>query len=96
MLPLDISGELEPLVGAAQVAEHEQREPAIQPVSGLLFRTHGGEPVFGSLEDFGRFDVVPVRVQVRAALHRVAGTATQAEHHGYEYDGGKTKHCFPV
>ena len=96
ILAFQVSSERKPLMGSAQVAEHQQREPAVQAIAGLLLRTHVGQAIFGALEDLGGFDVVPVGVKVRPALHGVSRTTAQAEHHGNENDGGQTKHCLPV
>lgn len=93
MLSLDISGEREPMVSTAQVAQYEQREAAVQTIPRLFFSAHTGEPVFRSFEDLGGLDVVPVRVEVRSALHGVARTAALTEQDEHESAGGKTKHC---
>ena len=71
-----------PSVGIADVAQRQQREPAVQSVLGLL--AWGGVPqtVFGPFEHLSRFDVAPLRIERTTALDvAAAASPSQGQNH---------------
>ncbi len=75
-LSLDVASVRKPVVRPAQISQYQQGQPTIKPIARLLLSAHFGQAMFGTLEDFRCLDILPIRVQVGAALDGIASTCT--------------------